>query len=147
MRLVRLTPAHDRDRLLAIAAQDMSPAYRHAFVHELDRVARGTARGICALDDATPVGYAIYRRTVQTFALDTLAVERTRRGAGIGAALLDAVCSALQPARPTVLNAVTDAAAQDIVAFYLRHGFHLAGYVEDEFLLGVTQAHLTRELL
>ena len=146
MRLIPLTGSEDRARLLAIAAQDMSAGYHTALERELDDVARGEARGICAVDGTTPVGYAVYHRTVQTYHLDTIAVDRSRRRAGIGAALLDSVCADLRHPGPTILNMVTDAKALDTLAFYFRQGFVLAGYVKDELLPGVTQAHLTLEI-
>lgn len=146
MRLVPLTGREDRARLLAIAAQDMSAGYHAVLERELDDVSRGASRGLCAIDGDTPVGYAVYHRTVRTYHLDTIAVDRSRRGAGIGTALLDAVRAGLRAAGPTILNVVTDAAARETLAFYFRQGFVLAGYVKDEFLPGVTQAHLTLEI-
>src|SRR5690242_17221984 len=109
MRLVPLTAREDRARLLDIAAQDMSPAYRAALERELDDVVRGASRGVCAADGTIPVGYAVYHRTVGTYHLDTIAVDRSRRGAGIGTALLAAVRADLRQARPATLNVVTDA--------------------------------------
>ena len=146
MRLVPLTGREDRAPLLAIAAQDMSAGYHAALERELDDVARGASRGLCAIDGTTPVGYAVYHRTIRTYHLDTIAVDRSRRGAGIGRALLDSVRAGLSAAGPTILNVVTDAAAPETLAFYFRQGFVLAGYVKDEFLPGVTQAHLTLEI-
>jgi ribosomal protein S18 acetylase RimI-like enzyme len=146
MRCVPLTGKEDRTRLLAIAAQDMSVEYHAVLERELEDVACGTSRAICAVDGTTPVGYAVYHRTVQTYHLDTIAVDRSRRGAGIGTALLAAVRADLRQAGPTLLNVVTDAAAREALAFYFRQGFILAGYVKDEFLAGVTQAHLTLEI-
>jgi GNAT superfamily N-acetyltransferase len=146
VRLVPLTAAHDRDRLLAIAGQDMSAVYRWALARELDGVTARSVRGVCALEGPTPIGYAIYHRTVQTYALDTIAVDRARRRSGIGGALITAVRAALPREHPTILNAVTDAAARDVLAFYLGQGFHVSGYVADEFRPGVTQAHLTLEI-
>jgi [ribosomal protein S18]-alanine N-acetyltransferase len=146
MRLVPLTGREDRPRLLAIAAPDMSAGYYATLERELDDVACGAARGICAVDGPIPVGYAIYHRTVQTYHLDTIAVDRSRRRAGIGAALLDSVRADLRNTGPTILNVVTDAKALETLAFYFRQGFVLAGYVKDELLPGVTQAHLTLEI-
>ena len=113
---------------------------------ELDAVSRGTSRGVCAFEGTTPVGYAVYHRTVQTYHLDTIAVDRSRRRAGIGSALLEGICTDLKQTGPTALNVVTDASAHAALRFYLDRGFVLAGYVRDEFLPGVTQAHLTREI-
>jgi ribosomal protein S18 acetylase RimI-like enzyme len=113
---------------------------------ELDEVSRGTACGVCAFEGITPVGYAVYHRTVQTYHLDTIAVDQSRQGAGIGSALLEGICTDLKRTGPTILNVVTDASAQAALRFYLDRGFFVAGYVRDEFLLGVTQAHLTREI-
>jgi [ribosomal protein S18]-alanine N-acetyltransferase len=146
MRFVSLTGKEDRARLLAIAEQDMSVGYHAALERELDDIARGASRGICAIDGTAPVGYAVYHRTAQTYHLDTIAVDRSRRGAGIGTALLASVRADLRQAGPTILNVVTDAAARETLAFYARQGFVLAGAVRDEFLAGVTQVHLTQEI-
>jgi GNAT superfamily N-acetyltransferase len=146
MRFVPLTGQEDRSRLLAIATQDMDVGYHAALERELDDVACGTSRGICAVDGASPMGYAVYHRTAQTYHLDTIAVDRSRRGEGIGAALLASVRAELRQAGPTILNVVTDAAARKALAFYARQGFVLAGAVKDEFLPGVTQVHLTMEI-
>ena len=146
MRLVPLTGEENRFRLLAIAAQDMGgddPALRQ---RELDEVSRGTSRGVCAFEGTTPVGYAVYHRTVQTYHLDTIAVDRPRQRAGIGSALLEWICTDLERRGPTVLNVVTDASAHAVLRFYLARGFVLAGSVKDELRPGVTQAHLTREI-
>jgi GNAT superfamily N-acetyltransferase len=146
MRFVPLTGREDRARLLVIAEQDMSVGYHAALGRELDDIARGASRGICAIDGAAPVGYAVYHRTAETYHLDTIAVDRSRRGAGIGTALLASVRADLRQAGPTILNVVTDAAARETLAFYARQGFVLAGAVRDEFLAGVTQVHLTQEI-
>ena len=146
MQFVRLTGQEDRGRLLAIAEQDMSPGYHAALERELDDVASGASSGICAVDGGMAIGYAVYHRTVETYHLDTIAVDRARRGEGIGAALLAAVRADLPLARPIILNVVTDAAASETLAFYRRSGFKVAGYVKDEFVPGVTQAHLTLEV-
>ena len=146
MRFVPLTGEQDRARLLAIAGQDISAGYRATLERELDDIASGGAHGICAVDGTTPVGYAVYRQTVQTYHLDTIAVDRIRRGEGIGEGLLASVRAALRPAAPVILNVVTDATAFEALAFYRRCGFVIAGYVKDEFLRGVIQAHLTLEV-
>jgi ribosomal protein S18 acetylase RimI-like enzyme len=146
MRIVPLTGQEDRARLLAIAAQDMSAGYHAALAHELQDIASGTFLGFCAIDGAGPAGYAVYHETVETYHLDTIAVDRSRRGTGIGTALLAAVRADLRHAGPTILNVVTDATARETLAFYFRQGFVLAGRVKDEFVSGVTQAHLTLEI-
>ena len=146
MRFLPLTGQEERARLLAIAAQDMSVGYHATLERELDDVADGASRGICAVDGTTPVGYAVYHKTVQTYHLDTIAVDRARRGEGIGTGLLASIRAALREAAPVILNVVTDATASETLAFYRRSGFVVAGYVKDEFLPGVIQAHLTLEV-
>src|SRR5260370_17835814 len=104
MRSVPLPGQEDRPRLLAIAVQDMSVGYHATLERELDDVAGGGSHGICAVDETTPVGYAVYRRTVQTYHLDTIAVDRARRVEGIGTALLPSVPAPLRPAKPPPLH-------------------------------------------
>src|SRR5260370_16491527 len=107
MRSVPLPGQEDRPRLLAIAVQDMSVGYHATLERELDDVAGGGSHGICAVDETTPVGYAVYRRTVQTYHLDTIAVDRARRGGGIGPALLPPVRAALRQAKPPTPHPLT----------------------------------------
>src|SRR5258705_8443017 len=118
MRFVPLTGKEDRSRLLAIGTQDMSVGYHAALERELDDVARGASRGICAVDGASPMGYAVYHRTAQTYHLDTIAVDRSRRGEGIGAALLASVPADLRQAGPPGLHAAPAAAARGAPPLY-----------------------------
>ena len=146
MRLVPLTGSENRLRLLAIATQDVRRDERASRQRELDAVELGTAQGVCAFEGTTPVGYAVYHRTVQTHHLDTIAVDRPHRHAGVDSALLEWICTELKQMRPTALNVVIDASAHTALRFYLDRGFVVAGYVRDEFLLGAIQAHLIREV-
>jgi ribosomal protein S18 acetylase RimI-like enzyme len=146
MRLSAMTGREDPHRLLAIAAADMSAEYGELLAGELEGVARGTHRGIVALVGNDPIGYAVYHRTVSTYHLDTIAVEASHRRAGVGSALLAGVCADLQAVRPTILHVVTDALARAAVSFYHAQGFVRAGLVTDEFLPGITQVHLKREI-
>lgn len=146
MRLVPLTGEENRVRLLAIAAQNTGVDDRAMRQRELDDVSRGTSRGVCAFQGTTPVGYAVYRHTVQTYHLDTIVVDKPRQRAGVGSALLEWICADLKRTGPTVLNVVTDASAHSVLRFYLDRGFALAGSVNDELRPGVTQVHLTREI-
>ena len=39
---------------------------------------------------------------------------------------------------------ITDAEANESIRFYLKNSFVLAGIVQDEFISGVAQVHLTK---
>src|SRR5262249_27184919 len=141
-----LTGDENRFRLLAIASQDARAEFRTLQERQLNEVFLGMSHGVCAFAGTTPVGYAVYRQTLQTYHIDTIAIDRFHRRAGVGSALLDWICADVKRRGGTVLNIVTDASAKEMVNFCLHRGFILAGSVRDEFLPGVTQVHLTREI-
>jgi ribosomal protein S18 acetylase RimI-like enzyme len=130
--------------LVKIALQDIGSMYQAAIHDELDDIARGKNFGVCAMDNGEPVGYAVARKTVDTYHLLTLAVDEQHRGKGFGSLMLDSIFAEIERQGGKILNVVTDADANESLRFYLKNGFALTGIVQDEFIPGVAQAHLTR---
>jgi hypothetical protein len=116
--------------LVRIALQDIGAMYQSAIYDELEDIARGKNFGVCAMDNGEPAGYAVARRTVDTYHLLTL----------------DSIFAEIEQQGGKILNVVTDADANESLRFYLRNGFALTGIVQDEFIPGVAQAHLTRRM-
>ena len=131
-------------RLVNIALQDIGAMYQGAIYDELEDITLGKSFGVCALENGEPVGYAVAKRTVDTYHLLTLAVDTQHRGKGFGSLMLDSIFAEIEQQGGKILNVVTDADANESLRFYLRNGFAMTGIVQDEFIPGVAQAHLTR---
>lgn len=131
-------------KLINIALQDIGFMYQAAIQDELEDIILGKCFGICVLDNDEPVGYAVAKRTVDTYHLLTLAIDKQHRGKGFGSLMLDSIFAEIEQQGGSILNVVTDADANESLRFYLRNGFALTGIVQDEFIPGVAQAHLTR---
>jgi [ribosomal protein S18]-alanine N-acetyltransferase len=114
--------------LVKIALQDIGSMYESAIHDELEEVTSGRSFGVCALENGTPIGYAVAKKTVDTYHL------------------LNGIFAEIEQQGGKILNVVTDADANESLRFYLRNGFALAGIVQDEFISGVAQAHLTRRI-
>lgn len=132
--------------LVKIALQDIGSMYQPAIHDELEDVTNGKSFGICAMDNGNPVGYAVAKRTVDTYHLLTFAVDKHHRSKGYGSLILDSIFAEIEQQGGKILNVVTDADANESLRFYLKNGFSLAGIVQDEFIPGVAQAHLTRRM-
>lgn len=132
--------------LVKIALQDIGAMYESAIHDELEEVESGKSFGICAIDNGNLLGYAVAKRTVDTYHLLTFAVDRDHRGRGYGSLILDGIFGQIEQQGGKILNVVTDADANDVLRFYLKNGFALTGIVQDEFISGVAQVHLTRRL-
>ncbi len=129
-----------------IALQDIGPMYQSAIHDELVDISSGKCFGLCAMDNGNPVGYVIVRKTVDTYHLLTIAVDKHHRGKGYGSLMLDSIFAEIEKQGGRILNVITDADANESLRFYLKNGFVLAGMVQDEFISGVAQVHLTRRM-
>ncbi|MCW5598084.1 ribosomal protein S18 acetylase RimI-like enzyme [Nitrosomonas nitrosa] len=132
--------------LVRIALQDIGSMYQSAIHDELEDVTSGKSFGVCAIENGLPVGYAIAKRTVDSYHLLTIAVDQHHRGKGLGSLLLDSIFAEIKQQGGKILNVVTDADANESLQFYLKNGFVLTGIVQDEFISGVAQVHLTRRM-
>lgn len=129
-----------------IAMQDIGAMYLPDIQEELKGIETGKYFGFCALEDNKPVGYVVVKKTVNTYQLVVIAVDKDYRSKGYGAQLVDRVFAEIQKQGGRILNVITDADANDTLRFYLNNGFVLAGIVQDEFISGVAQAHLTKRM-
>lgn len=132
--------------LASIAMQDIGPMYQSEILDELEDISRGKCFGVCAMDNGQPVGYVTVKKTVDTYHLLTIAVDKLHRGKGYGSRMLDGVFAEIENQGGRILNVITDADANESLRFYLRNGFVLTGIVQDEFISGVAQVHLTRRM-
>jgi ribosomal protein S18 acetylase RimI-like enzyme len=132
--------------LASIAMQDIGPMYQSEILDELEDISRGKCFGVCAMDDGQPVGYVTVKKTVDTYHLLTIAVDKLHRGKGYGSRMLDGIFAEIENQGGRILNVITDADANESLRFYLRNGFVLTGIVQDEFISGVAQVHLTRRM-
>lgn len=129
-----------------IALQDIGAMYQPDIREELEGIEGGKFFGFCAVDNNKPVGYVIAKKTVNTYQLMLIAVDENHRSKGYGARLVDRIFTEIQKQGGRILNVITDADANDSLCFYLKNGFVLTGIVQDEFISGVAQAHLTRRM-
>jgi len=133
--------------LAKIALQDIGSMYQSEIMDELEDISRGKCFGICALEEnGQPVGYVTVKKTVDTYHLLTIAVDKLHRGKGYGSEMLDGIFSEIKNQGGRILNVITDADANESLRFYLKNGFVLTGIVQDEFISGVAQVHLTRRM-
>jgi len=132
--------------LASIAMQDIGPMYQSEILDELEDISRGKCFGVCAMDNEQPVGYVTVKKTVDTYHLLTIAVDKLYRGKGYGSKMLDGIFAEIEKQGGRILNVITDADANQSLRFYLKNGFVLTGIVQDEFISGVAQVHLTRRV-
>lgn len=129
-----------------IALQDIGAMYQPDIQEELEGIGNGKYFGFCAMENNKPVGYVMAKKTVNTYQLLIIAVDKNHRNKGYGAQLVDRIFSEIQKQGGKILNVITDADANESLCFYLRNGFVLTGIVQDEFISGVAQAHLTKRM-
>lgn len=139
-------PAALYPQLASIAMQDIGSMYQSEILEELEDISRGKCFGVCAMDNGQPVGYVTVKKTVDTYHLLTIAVDKLHRGKGYGSRMLDGIFAEIENQGGRILNVITDADANQSLRFYLKNGFVLTGIVQDEFISGVAQVHLTRRV-
>lgn len=139
-------PAALYPQLASIAMQDIGSMYQSEILDELEDISRGKCFGVCAMDNGQPVGYVTVKKTVDTYHLLTIAVDKLHRGKGYGSRMLDGIFAEIENQGGRILNVITDADANQSLRFYLKNGFVLTGIVQDEFISGVAQVHLTRRV-
>lgn len=139
-------PAALYPQLASIAMQDIGPMYQSEILDELEDISRGKCFGVCAMENGQPVGYVTVKKTVNTYHLLTIAVDSLYRGKGYGSRMLDGIFAEIENQGGRILNVITDADANQSLRFYLKNGFVLTGIVQDEFISGVAQVHLTRRV-
>lgn len=129
-----------------IALQDIGAMYQPDIHEELENIGRGKFFGFCAMENDKPIGYVVAKKTVNTYQLLIIAVDKDHRNKGYGARLVERIFAEIRQRGGKILNVITDADANDSLCFYLKNGFVLTGIVQDEFISGVAQAHLTKRM-
>ncbi len=148
------------EELVTIGRQNIGKCYENLLREELSKVISHDYLGWSAhiqhknkiIKSAKPIGYAVVKPTIETFHLETIAVDYAYRSQGIGAKILTQICQDIlhfakdNHETPTILNVVTDSDANKTINFYLKQGFEISGYVKDEFVVGTNQVHLRKVL-
>jgi GNAT superfamily N-acetyltransferase len=129
-----------------IALQDIGAMYQPDIHEELEDIGRGKFFGFCAMENDKPIGYVVAKKTVNTYQLLIIAIDKDHRNKGYGARLVERIFAEIRQRGGKILNVITDADANDSLCFYLKNGFVLTGIVQDEFISGVAQAHLTKRM-
>ncbi len=129
-----------------IALQDIGAMYQPDIHEELEGIGRGKFFGFCAMENDKPIGYVVAKKTVNTYQLLIIAIDKDHRNKGYGARLVERIFAEIRQRGGKILNVITDADANDSLCFYLKNGFVLTGIVQDEFISGVAQAHLTKRM-
>ena len=132
-RLVRIRPAVEADlpAMLAIETACFVDPWRPAAFRDALAAERGV---VLVAEDPMVIGYCVGVKVADEAELANLAVDPSRRGTGVGAALLRAFLDQVdaEPPRPAVYLEVraSNAAAQRL---YARAGFVPAGVRRDYY--------------
>lgn len=145
MRIRNIKPS-DKEDIFEILKEAMSPQYLPLMNEEFDKILNGEYIGFVAIDDTTTLGYACIRPLVETYKLETIAVNQNMRNKGIGSELIIAISNYVRDNSKRIINVDTDSSDIRTINFYLRNGFRISGYVNDEYMGGVTQVHLSLTL-
>ena len=128
IRFLRDMLHHAFYRREAPAGEDEQPVYRYVMAWGR----RGDA-GVLALDEGFPVGaawYRLFKREEPGYGFVdeetpelAVAVVPSRRGRGIGDALINALCDRARTERYRALSLSVEKRNQPLIAFYEKHGF------------------------
>jgi ribosomal protein S18 acetylase RimI-like enzyme len=158
MQSVVIKPFTDQyiDEVVCILKQEIGLQYLEQINEELNSILFGKVKGYVAVKreetatvpKETILGYASWTKKVHMAYLETIAVNSKLQGQGIGRLLMDHVVNDIKQKDPAItqLHVVTDNDAKQAVSFYVRYGFCPSGCVNDEFILGTTQVHLSLKL-
>jgi len=108
---------------------------------------RRNARGIVMINPEI-IGYASWRKRVESICLETIGIRRELRGGGFGSELLKKAIEFAKVDFPNaqMINLVTDADARRNISFYAKNGFEASGIVNDEFIYGTPQIHMSLKI-
>ena len=144
---IRKVCKEDHDAVFQILSEAMGSSYLGLMEEEFSRAISGEYQGFVAMLDGRLVGYACLRSIVETWKLETLATHAEYRSRGIGSAVIVFIEEFVRSSGKKVINLDTDPDDLRTVNFYLRNGFKVSGYVENEYAPGVTKIHLSRLLM
>ncbi|WEJ98749.1 MAG: GNAT family N-acetyltransferase [Candidatus Sphingomonas phytovorans] len=127
---IRHYVASDRDRMLAIfdanTPQFFAVNERADFVRYLDGNAGLYA--VCEREGSIVAGFAVARGTAGRAHLNWILVDPAAQGGGIGNAMMGAARTRAADQGATILDI---AASQHSAPFFLRHGAHALGRIEN----------------
>jgi len=146
--MIREVSKSDGGKIFEFLQDGIGSEYLDQVTQEFMDAISGRLYGFVAANGDNILGYITCQRDVQTYRIGTIAVRSSSRGKGIGTTLINHLIDYLnrEGADVNTLNVVTDADAGDNIRFYSRCGFKISGYVNDEFIPGIGQVHLTRTL-
>lgn len=120
----------DRDRMLAIFDANTPRFFavneRADFVRYLDE--NTALYAVCERDGTIVAGFAVAPGTTGRAHLNWILVDPAAQGGGIGNAMMDAARAGAADQRATMLDI---AASQHSAPFFLRHGAHALGRIEN----------------
>lgn len=143
---LRKIQSKDISEVIKILEGQIGKEYFKDIRRELEDCLRGTCSGIVAKHGNELVGYASWRKRVEAAYLETIVVKENQHGRGIGRFLLNEVEQEVTHRGIGLLNSVTDSDALKTIGFYLKNGFQISGYVDNEFIAGTKQVHLCKFL-
>jgi len=143
---IRKVKQRDLELILGVLKGQIGEMYFGDIKKEVDDICAGKAIGFVAEMNGTITGYVCCRKRVEVAYLETIAVKPRYQGKGFGRRLLEEAIETIKKEYPDikVLNVITDTDAHKTIGFYLKNGFEISGYVSDEFIFGVRQAHLVK---
>jgi ribosomal protein S18 acetylase RimI-like enzyme len=147
--MIRKAEERDRRAIEDILAETMGPEYREEDLKELSRIISGEQIGFVASPEDYVAGYITCLKTFQVYKLETLAVRKDFQGMNLGTKLVAHLEGYLieNMTKPIVLNVVTnDNSSDPVKEFYLKCGYKISGVVENEYVLGDKQVHLSKIL-
>jgi len=140
---------NDFDDIKKILKDQIGNQYSKELELELKDIESGRVNGIVAVSKDTGLcGYASWRYRVESAYLETIAVDNKLQSQGIGGRLLRIIEQIILDEKPgiTLLNVVTDSDALRTINFYIKNKFVPSGIVQDEFIPGTSQIHLSKKL-
>ena len=130
----------DKEIILDILRDEIGRQYAEEINWEIDDVIykRRNARGIVMINPEI-IGYASWRKRVESICLETIGIRRELLKKAIEFAKVDFP-------NAQMINLVTDADARRNISFYAKNGFEASGIVNDEFIYGTPQIHMSLKI-
>lgn len=142
---LRKAKMEDLNPILAVLDGQLDESYHEEVISELNDLKTGRATAFVAELGNEIIGYACWRKKIQLAYLELIAIKPGHQQMGIGSMLLREIINSVKETNPEIgiLNVITDADAKDAISFYIKNNFTASGVVNDEFISGVNQIHLS----